>query len=171
MSACYSGVNDRSRPVATFQIFNGEQKSIAESERSDKVVTVRNILRAVLAGTLGGAFLPLCLLLPMLLFQFLDPAVSQPWGRWPLLLYPLAFGFAFALSGMVLIMLPATYLLGRVSKESPGAYATLGAVAGGLATFGFFGVAGAIFIASGTLGGALMGYDWGSARSPGRSIH
>jgi hypothetical protein len=121
------------------------------------------VAKSVLAGTIGGAFLPLCVLLPTFLFSFADPNAGLPWSRAALLLYPVGLSFAFASLGMILIGLPATVLLRRLGREGQTAYALVGAIAGGLVTLGFFGGAG-LFVICGVLSGAMTGYAWGSER-------
>lgn len=124
---------------------------------------MKAVAKSVLAGTLGGAFLPLCVLVPTFVFSFADPSVSDPWSRTPLLPYPIGFSFVCASLGMVVIGLPATAILRRARREELGTYAVVGAVAGGLVAFGFFGGAG-MFALCGGLSGAMTGYAWGSAR-------
>ena len=142
-----------------------EALALLPSERVEaNLLLVRSIAKSVLAGTFGGAFLPLCLLLPAFLFGFADPSVSAPWSRALLLLYPVGFSFAFTCLGMALIGWPVTILLKRIRKEGPGIYAVIGAIAGAVVALGFFAGAG-LFVACGAMSGALTGYVWGSCRS------
>lgn len=124
---------------------------------------MKAVAKSILAGTVGGAFLPLCVLLPTFIFSFADPSVSSPWSKAPLLLYPVVLSFVFVCLGMVLIGVPATVILKRGGKEGRGFYAVIGAVAGGLIALGVFGGAG-IFAFCGMLSGAMTGYAWGSGR-------
>lgn len=124
---------------------------------------MKAVAKSVLAGTLGGAILPLCVLVPTFLFSFADPSVSSPWSRTPLLLYPIGFSFVFASIGLAVVGLPATAILRRARREEPRTYSVIGAVAGGLIALGFFGGAG-IFALCGVLSGGMTGYAWGRAR-------
>jgi hypothetical protein len=128
-----------------------------------KLSTMQAVAKSVLAGTFGGVFLPLCVLLPTFMFNFADPSVSNPWSKAPLLLYPLGLSFVFVCLGMIVIGVPATAILKRVGREGPGYYGVIGAVAGGLIALGVFGGAG-IFAFCGMLSGAMTGYGWGSRR-------
>ena len=128
-----------------------------------KLPIMQAVAKSVLAGTIAGAFLPLCVLFPAFLFSFADPTTGAPWSRAPLLLYPLGLSFAFASLGMILIGLPATALLSRLGREGKAGYALIGAFAGGLVVLSFFGGAG-LFVISGVLSGAMTGYAWGSER-------
>ncbi len=128
---------------------------------------LKAFVRAVLAGSLAGAGLPLVLTVLIAVASLPDGGIHGPGSieqtLW-LAILPLLIAFPVVFVASVVVGLPVALLLGRTGRQSMTAYCLIGGGAGfviPLIALLFVGAPAGYWIALlGLLGGTVTGYVW-----------